>query len=377
MPSIKTLLKPLRAALPGKYILLESAPDVADNTKPVFDELLRRGFNNKYKLVWVCSDARQSFPAYKNVYYLYPKASRLDKLRWGWAVLRAKGAVSCNEFLSPSKPNAVSFYLSHGTTVKDVGHYYIPPKRLQLFLGASEESADVLAKLFKIPREQVVGLGFPRNDVLSQEPLDLHPFFPEREFERLIVWYPTFRQHMEGWKTGAPHALPVIWDEQRAEALNACARACRVLIVVKPHFVQDVSVIKKLNLSHLVFIDDSFFIKNKLSSYRFVGSCDAMLTDYSSIYYDFTLCDKPIGLTWEDYEEYAQNPGFAVDMADVMKGGEKIYTLDELKAFVRSVAAGEDRLKAERREIRDRFNISTDGKNTQRVTDFIIERFGL
>ncbi len=147
-----------------------------------------------------------------------------------------------------------------------------------------------------------------------------------------------------------------------------------MLVVLKPHFAQDVSAIKALDLSNIIFISDDFFLQNDITSYRFVGSCDALLTDYSSIYFDYTLCDKPIGLIWEDYEEYAKNPGFAVDMDAAMKGGVKIYTLEELENFVQDVATGVDRLKQERREVRDLYNYSTDGKNSERVVDFLIEK---
>ena len=94
----------------------------------------------------------------------------------------------------------------------------------------------------------------------------------------------------------------------------------------------------------------------------------------SSIYYDYTLCDKPIGLIWEDYEEYAEKPGFVVDMDYMMKGGVKIYDMEDFRSFIRDVAKGIDRLKDERREIRDFANYSTDGKNSKRVVDFIIEQ---
>ena len=43
-------------------------------------------------------------------------------------------------------------------------------------------------------------------------------------------------------------------------------------------------------------INDSFFIDNDITSYELLAACDSMITDYSSVYFDYTLCDKPIGL---------------------------------------------------------------------------------
>ena len=58
----------------------------------------------------------------------------------------------------------------------------------------------------------------------------------------------------------------------------------------------------------------------------------------------------------------------------MMAGGVKIYNIDDLKAFVKDVADGVDQLRTERRRIRDICNYSTDGENTNRVVEFIIEK---
>lgn len=377
MSKIRDYAKALLKKVPRKYILLESIPDVSDNTKAVFDEMLRRKLNEKYKIVWLCKGKVKEYPKVRNVRYCFPNVRWYDSIIWDWCLTRTKLAICSNSFLVPTSAGDNLFCLNHGTTIKNISEYYTPPDKLKHFLGASDTSANVIAEQFHIPRKMVTGLGFPRNDEFALPTLDLHSYFSDRSFKKIIAWYPTFRQSVIGRLTGATHALPVIWDERCAEDLNSCARDNEVLIVLKPHFAQDVTKIKTMALSNLVFIDDSFFEQNGIVSYRFLGSCDALLTDYSSIYFDFTLCDKPIGLIWEDYEEYAANPGFAVDMDEAMKGGVKIFTLEDLKAFVQSVGAGEDHLQKERRAIRDKYNYSTDGKNSKRVVEYIIETFNL
>ena len=36
-----------------KYVLFESIPDFSDNTLYVFNEMIKRGLNKKYKFIWV------------------------------------------------------------------------------------------------------------------------------------------------------------------------------------------------------------------------------------------------------------------------------------------------------------------------------------
>lgn len=188
---------------------------------------------------------------------------------------------------------------------------------------------------------------------------------------------PTFRQHKNGLKAGSEKALPIIHDPEAAVALNEFAKQMDVLLVLKPHFAQDLSQILELRLSNICFIDDDFFRKHDTTSYGFVAGCDALISDYSSIYYDYLLCDKPIALVWEDVNEYRKNPGFAVDLDEMGKGGVKVYDLEDFKRFIREVAEETDSCKEERRRLRDLTNHCPDGHATQRVTDFIIEKAGL
>ena len=368
MGKIKSLIKKFIYKLPQKYIVFESYPELSDNTKAVYDEMLKRNLNSKYKFVWLTRGGNGNYPALKNVIYADQNSLKLKIY-----LARAKAIIFCNGILEPRHSGQFSIFLQHGTGIKETHSYYKVPESINYGLAASDWATEMLMKEHDLPKEKIISLGYPRNDILTAEPLDLHKYF-KNEFKKIIVWYPTFRQHKGGLKTGAANALPIIWDENKAVELNEYAKENSVLLVLKPHFAQDLTKIKNLNLSNIVFIDDAFFKDNDITSYRFVGSCDALLTDYSSIYFDFTLCDKPIGLIWEDYEEYKQNPGFAVDMDYFMKGGVKIYNLEDFKAFIRDIAEGVDKLKDERREIRDIANYSTDGKNAERVADFIIEK---
>ena len=153
--------------------------------------------------------------------------------------------------------------------------------------------------------------------------------------------------------------------------LNEAARKENILIVLKPHFSQDISRVKKLNLTNICFINDTFFNKHQISSYSFVGGCDALVTDYSSIYFDFLLCNKPIASIWEDVNEYRVNRGFAFDIDYYMKGAYKIFTIDDFINFIYEISSNVDSLKSEREEIMKIAHHYLDDKSTERVVDFI------
>ena len=338
--------------------------------------MLRRGLNKKYYLIWDDKDHKPVFlrPDETATSILDEKRG-LSKRLYLWSLSHRMAAIVCcnrTRFsVDPEKP--LVFYLSHGTPMKSLHAYYTIPEYVDFALAASESVIPICAFEFNIDKKKFFAAGFPRNDVFAQPTQDIRALL-HTDCSRIIVWYPTYRQHINGSKTGSSNALPIIYNAEAAKQLDHAAREANTLIVLKPHFIQDVSLIHDLRLNNLRLIDDSFFRENGITSYQFVHSCDALITDYSSIYFDYTLADKPIAVTWDDLEEYRSNPGFAVDLNDYMKGAVKVYCVEDLISFVRDVAAGRDSMQTERREIRDRVNVSVDGKNAERVVDYILDK---
>ena len=366
---LKKLIERLVAILPTrKIILLESVPDLSDNTKAVYDELIRRGINKKYKIVWVVSPNFKATKKVKNVKYVSYN-SRLV-IYYNWV---AKCIICCNRFIRTKRQGQFSMYLSHSTTVKSIRNYYNVPKTIDACLVAGEGVKELMAYELNYDINKIAVLGFPRNDVLTKNTVFPKGLF-DREYKKVIVWYPTYRQHKTCDLSDSQTTIPILIDDKKAISLNEYATKNDVLIVLKPHFAQDVSYIKDLGLSNIRFIDDSFFVKNDISSYEFVSGCDALITDYSSIYFDYTLCDKPIAVVWEDLEEYMKRPGLIDNYEYYLQGAEKVYTLEDLIEFINRVASGEDLLKEERRYIRDLCNYSYDGENSKRVVDFILDK---
>ncbi len=370
---IKQCIKNLLSLIPTKrLIVFESAPDLSDNTKAVFDEMIRRGFNDTYKMVWIVSKKHDRLPNIKNVSYC-EKTKKSFKLKLFYYRLFAKALISCNDFLTTLRKGQKSFFLTHGTCVKSVRRYYNLPLTVDYMLVDGEGTRKMMAYEVAFDDTRAFALGYPRNDVLCQPPRDVRALFPNNPHEKVAVWYPTFRQHKNGL-TATTKALPFLDDEEKAARLNALAKETGVLLVLKPHFAQDISKIKACNFSNILFITDDFFVENGITSYEFIAGCDALITDYSSVYFDFLLCDKPIGLTWEDYEEYKSTVNFAIDMDFCMQAGEKIYTLEDFALFLKNLAEGTDPLGAQRAEVSAWANYSKDGKSAARVTDFIVEK---
>lgn len=350
-------------------IIFESTPDLSDNTKAVFDEMLLRKLNKKYKLVWMLYGSETKLKSdTPNVYYLphwYPRSKYFCKV--------SKLKICCNRFLEKEDEKQICIYLSHGTAMKDIRHSYRLPDSVDHCIAASPQLERFHAFVLNFDPEKTVGLGFPRNDALIRSNAPIREML-ETTSKRVVVWYPTFRQHNCVKYTQVRDPIPLLHDLECAEKLNEAAARADTLIVIKPHFAQDTQYIKRMDLSNIRFIDDDFFAEHNVSSYEFVGNCDALVTDYSSIYFDYTLCDRPVAAIWEDIEEYKKKPGLVENYEYLAKGMEKVYTLEEFIAFIGRVGEGIDLLRDERREIRDYVNHSADATNSKRVVDFIMDQ---
>ena len=101
--------------------------------------------------------------------------------------------------------------------------------------------------------------------------------------------------------------------------------------------------------------------------YDIMKIADAMVTDYSTIGFDFMLLDRPIGYTIDDMKDYKL--GFSVPNAMELMPGMKIENIDGLKDFIGSVANGRDEFAEERGRVSRLVHDYPDGNNCRRLCE--------
>jgi len=103
---------------------------------------------------------------------------------------------------------------------------------------------------------------------------------------------------------------------------------------------------------------------------------EALITDYSSVYFDYLLLNKPMATTLDDVDCWKKGNGFAFDLEKLYaQTNESLYTLNDLYGFIEKVVAGEDDAREdERLKMRNLTNIHKDGNSAQRIADFVIDK---
>lgn len=371
---IKGAFEALINSLPLKNIIIfESSPDCSDNARAVFDELLGRGVNQDYTLVWALHKGNSVPADLAGINNVIGVNMNSAKYKYYYSYFARAFAVS-NYFMQKRRGEQYYIYLAHGAAMKAIrDKRYSVPKDCygcdfcvySKYIG----ELDIENLNTKVSDVNMLETGYARNDVLFKESKRAGELFSS---EKYIYWLPTFRQKKDDNSSVSSVAIPIIHNPEAVKQLNKCAAEYGITLVIKPHPAQDVTKINTENLSNIRFIDNDFLVNNCISNYELLAGSAALLSDYSSVYYDYLLCDKPIGLCVEDYAEYAQNEGFRVNYNEITKCAEKIYTADELCKFISDIANERDIFREERNAMKALIHKYADSDSSKRIADRIM-----
>ena len=356
-------------------VIIEADRGTKENTQAVFLEMLRRGWDAKYRFVLV-TEAPKSLTHWKTKRISIYKRPTYGGRKWAhlrllWPKYCAVMIVDENLQIRKKLPDTVHIFLTHGSPVKSVHSNYRCTPDTDYMLSQSPFWDSINSYELCIPKERLKTLGFPRNDALYYSDVSMETLFG-RAFNKVVVWYPTFRQR-RGKDCHSEITIPIIHSEKEAKKINAYAARDNILLVIKPHPAQDLSRIKTLDLDHLKFIYDDFFVTHGITAHAFLAKTDALITDYSSIVFDYLLTGKPVALTLEDYEHYKEQVGFAIDMEMLKSCSTILNTANDFEPLFRDLIEGNDPLKEKRDEVMRLTNKYTDGNSTERVVDWMEE----
>lgn len=359
-----------------RRVLLESNPDLACNVYPVFQKMLHDPAFNNVELLWLVKDSAYWKALYpqKNVRFVdYDPNNRWQKLRAIYLALTSRCVLFCNKTLWSARKGQLSLFLGHGTPIKQCKGFYTPGPFCNRWSYPSEAVKEIMEEQLGLAPAQGVLLGYPRNDALfhPQGALDQ---IVDRQGKKCIFWLPTFRQHQKTYDNNYSLpgcGLPLLSEEGALEKLNKTLEEAGVLLLLKPHPVQDMGAIEAGNYSSFKLIYDRDLQKAQVQLYEVLADADALLTDYSSVYCDYLLTGKPIGLTLDDLELYQGNRGLVMEnITDILKG-RYLYCLEDLEGFIDEIRQGQDPAKQDRAAANDYYNYWQDDGSAARVAEYI------
>lgn len=355
-----------------KVIIFESVPDVEGNTRAVFDEMIRQNMNEQYKLVWLVrnlDNMRNDLGG--NVYFYKKPKNLIEKIIYILKYFNVAAKVSENDCYPKFHQKTLALHLGHGSPIKDTGTLMYIDGAADYVTYKHESLKEITAKLHNLNEDQLLCLGYPRNDNLLKGNA-------MKCAEKFIVWLPTFRKFDDDRVDSQyyfPFGVPIFKEQSEIERLNVILAKNDTVLYIKPHFVSQLELWDDIACSHIQIITEDYYKNKGLLLYEFLGMSQALITDYSSVYFDYLLVDKPIGITLDDLHEYEKGRGFIFDdFKDAVKG-EYIYEYEQLEQFVLNCIHEKIDTK-QLVEMKFKYNHYTDNGSSKRVVNFIKQQLG-
>jgi CDP-glycerol glycerophosphotransferase len=216
-----------------------------------------------------------------------------------------------------------------------------------------------LSSAFQLPPSKIWELGLPRNDHFFLPTIDPLIAQLDRTFQKpfKILYMPTHRDACT--RTGRPFD-PFSEVGFDAAALNEVLERNNMVFLYKGHFYDAANHGAGGNGRLRTITDDDYD-----DQYTFIKDIDLLITDYSSIYFDFLLCRKPILLFPFDEEAYmAQSRPFYFDYR--LMEAARVYNWAELVAALQT-----HNFHAPTDEEVSRFHAHVDGESCRRLMEHL------
>ena len=375
--TIRSMITACAGLLPmKKRVLLESSPDLADNTYPAFVAMAHDPAFRDVELTWLaknCDQYKAAWPQSNIRFVEYDPNDKAQRIRAIWLALTSKVVLTCNKTLWAPRKGQLSLFLGHGTPIKQCKGFYTPGLFCNRWSYPSENVVGDMVEQLGLHPDQGRPLGYPRNDALLH-PTGVLDRLVDRQGRKVLFWLPTFRQHQKSYDnnyTLPGCGLPLLTEAGSLEKLDAALEKHNILLVLKPHPVQDMSAVKAAGSRNFKLLYDTDLRAAGVQLYEALADTDGMLTDYSSVYCDYLLTGKPVGLTFDDLEQYTKNRGLVMEnVTDYLKG-RYLYTLDDLELFLGELAQDQDPEAENRKKALDHYDQWQDDGAARRVADYI------
>jgi hypothetical protein len=320
--AVATVLRLLRVTLTvfsgvvpqSRSVVVSAYPETEGNALEVARALLRRYAG---RVVWL----RESGPAPAEVLelakqgmVLVPKAS----LRGLVAYLRAEVVFFTHGLYGSPRPTARKTIVNlwHGDGPKDVRPENGVGGQISStwFVGSTALFSGYQAAAFGVPEDHVLLSGNPRTDQLWR-PVDAERLARLGITGDFVVWMPTFRRTRAVGAMREQSELGEGADDghEQVQALLAGLRARGLQLVIKPHPMDA----EERLWEGAVTITDADLVRAGASLYGVLGAARGLVTDYSSVWVDYLLLDRPMAFLVPDRDSYTRQllPADVLDWA--------------------------------------------------------------
>ncbi len=363
-----------------KMIIFESfvGRNYADSPKDIYETLIQDERFQDFTFVWAFKkpNEKRMIPALRRAVLV--KYQSNDYYRY---FAQAKYIVSNSrtETILHKRKGQVYIQTWHGTPLKRLGYdipvgdnalhsqdelcelYKIDAKKYDYLISPSAFCTEKFKSAFNLkennPDVEIVEEGYPRNDYLTNY-IEEDVYYSkkmigiEKIHKKVILYAPTWRDNQYTYGVGYEFKLPIDFDKLKDELGDEYVILFRAHYFVANNF--DFSAYNDfiIDVSQYDDINDLYI------------AADILITDYSSVFFDYAVLKRPMIFYMYDLEDYQEEiRGFYISLDELP--GPIVQTEDALVEAIQSEFVYDDKYKA----FNEKFNALEDGNAAKRVVD--------
>ncbi|TDK62187.1 GW domain-containing glycosaminoglycan-binding protein [Bacillus salipaludis] len=362
-------------------ILYESrdGKSVTDSPYAIFKYLLNNPDYKNFTHIWSVSNFEElnsvisQYSGMDNVKFV--KRNSKEYLKY---LATSKYLINNSTFQSFFIPKSEQVYINtwHGTPLKSMG-FDIPgnPAHSQnvvrnflsadYLLSPNEHTTNMFVESYKLKgiySGEIIEEGYPRIDLtLNTDPESFKTYLGGLGLEldqnkQTILYAPT-------WKgTNVSRAKNDMYQiiADMTYLKNQVGEKYNLLIKVHPFLYQQAKMFDDIK---------NILIPDFIDTNELLNIVDILMTDYSSIFFDFLVTNKPILFYVWDYDDYNEERGRY--LSDDELPGPTLFTIEEVSSAIQNITKVNMEFKDVYNQAKVRFTGHEDGSVTKRIADYI------
>lgn len=383
----KKIQKNIFTKLPIKNdtILYESflGKNYSDSPKAIFKHMLEND-DRKWKHIWVLNnkDIIKSEEEFKNdnvkiikrfgwKYFYYVTISKyfvLNMRQPKWLYKKEEQVILSTWHGTPLK--RLVFDMENVTSAnknykKD---FYNQSRKWDYLIAANKYSEKIFESAFMYPQKNILTYGYPRNDILTNHTEVYKDKVKERlgipSSKKVILYAPTWRD--DEFHSAGNYKFKLQLDLERLKE----EIGDEYIVALRMHyFISD-----NIDLSGFEKFAFDFSKYNDINDLYIIS--DILITDYSSVFFDYSILKKPILFYTYDLDKY-QNMlrGFYIDVNKDLPG-PLLLSNNEVLDSIKNIETVNKRFKDKYQEFYNKFCYLEDGKASERVINTVFRYKG-
>lgn len=341
--NIKMITSKINTIIPknNKRIVLYSNWGFRDNLRTLYQYLVDNGYQEEYEIICASNDfyhlEKEKDMKYVSIY------------RGLYYFLTSKYFFySFGKYPIKPAPNQMVVNLWHGMPLKKIGNLEEGLENVDYnfftkLVSSSDFFTPIMKAAFNATDEQMLLVGNIRNDELFKEKQD-----------KKIIWMPTYRNSKN--YHDSQDALIFSLKEDDFSKIEQLLSEYGYQLYIKLHPLEESRLQVQMNHSNIHLLTEEIISEQYGTLYTFLGTTSALITDYSSVFLDYYLLNRPVAFTINDYEEYKEKRGFVFEDVKSLMVGSVIRNSNDLLKFLEGLAQSEDENEKERNEVNQKVN---------------------